>query len=488
VLPDHGHVLGRGDIEPGCPVIVGFDVKAFGQKLFAAGEAVSATHETRLYHVRFLFAVPLQSFAVRLLPPFTEGSAPTVEWLFLDLNSYFASVEQQERPELRGRPIGIVPLITEHTCCIAASYEAKAYGIKTGINVEEAKQLCPHIQLAEARPKLYVEYHHRIVEAVNSCTPVTNVMSVDEMACRLMGRERALPNATTIAVDIKQALRTVGDTLRCSVGLAPNRYLSKIASDLCKPDGLTVFLLRDLPQALYCLKLSDLVGVGHAMEKRIRNSGITTVEQLCQLSPEQMRGIWHSVLGERLWHWLRGADFHDPEFKRKSLGKQHVLAPKYRTRELAFGVALKLLHISAANLRKLKMWAGGIGSVVEFLKKHPARFGDEGEDVPTWKAHMRIHECRDTVILQQHLTKLWESCPAQEPLQVGVWLFNLVPDELHTLSLFEDDEKRDTISTVVDELNQRYGQNAVYFGGIHSVLDSAPTRISFTSIPDLEDF
>jgi len=103
-----------------------------------------------------------------------------------------------------------------------------------------------------------------IVGAVNSCIPVTNVMSVDEMACRLMGRERALPNATTIAVDIKQALRTVWDTLRCSVGLAPNRYLSKIASDLCKPDGLTVFLPLDLPQAPYCLELSDLVGIGQA--------------------------------------------------------------------------------------------------------------------------------------------------------------------------------------------------------------------------------
>jgi DNA polymerase-4 len=137
------------------------------------------------------------------------------------------------------------------------------------------------------------------------------------------------------------------------------------------------------------------------MEKRIHNSGITTVEQLCRLSPEQMRGIWNSVLGERLWHWLRGADFHDPEFKRKSLGKQHVLAPKYRTREQAFCVALKLLHISAANLRKLKMWAGGIGAGVKFLKKRPVRFSDEGVDAPEWKAHMRIPECRDTVNLQR---------------------------------------------------------------------------------------
>jgi DNA polymerase-4 len=124
---------------------------------------------------------------------------------------------------------------------------------------------------------------------------------------------------------------------------------------------------------------------------------------------------------------------------------------------------------------------------VKFLKKRPVRFSDEG-DVPAWKAHMRIPECRDTVILQRHLTELWDSCPEQEPLQVGVWLFNLVPDELHTLSMFEDDEKRYRISTVADELNQRYGQNAVYFGGIHSVLDSSPTRISFTSIPDVDDF
>jgi len=138
-----------------------------------------------------------------------EGTHPTVEWLFLDLNSYFASVEQQERPELRGRPIGIVPLITENTCCIAASYEAKAYGIKTGTSVADAKLVCPHLQLVEGRPKLYVEYHHRITEAVQSCIPISHVMSIDEMACRLMGRERFIPNANAIAYQIKEALRKV---------------------------------------------------------------------------------------------------------------------------------------------------------------------------------------------------------------------------------------------------------------------------------------
>ncbi len=220
-----------------------------------------------------------------------------------------------------------------------------------------------------------------------------------------MGRERAVANATRVALDVKDVLRGVGDTLRCSVGLAPNRYLSKLASDMLKPDGLTVLLQRDLPQALYRLELSDLTGVGESMEKRIRSSGIASVEQLCQLSPEQMRRIWKSVLGERMWHWLRGADFNDGEPQRKSLGKQHVLAPELRSREQAFRVAQKLLQSAAANLRKLNFWAGGLGVIVEFVR---SRYGVErGQQVEPWKAQMRIYECRDTFTLQAHLSNLW---------------------------------------------------------------------------------
>ena len=115
-----------------------------------------------------------------------------LNWLFVDMNSYFASVEQDTRPELRGRPVAIVPMMADTTCCLAASYEAKAFGVKTGTIVADAKRLCPGLVLVEARHELYVQYHHRIVEAVESCLPVTAVLSVDEMACRLMGRERPL--------------------------------------------------------------------------------------------------------------------------------------------------------------------------------------------------------------------------------------------------------------------------------------------------------
>ena len=142
--------------------------------------------------------------------------------------------------------MAVVPLLADTTCCIAASYEAKQYGVRTGTQVGEAKRMCPGILLVEARHELYVDYHHRVVEAVESCLPVTSVMSIDEMACRLIrpgaasaGRARIGPRGQS------RSSPQGGTTLRCSVGLATNRYLSKVASDMEKPDGL-VALTPDL--------------------------------------------------------------------------------------------------------------------------------------------------------------------------------------------------------------------------------------------------
>lgn len=420
----------------------------------------------------------------QLLPAPTEG--PTANWLFLDLNSYFASVEQQDRPELRGRPVGVVAVETDSTCCLAASYEAKAYGVKTGTSVKDAKVLCPHISIVAARPKLYVEYQQKIIKAMEEHLPVKKAFSVDEMACQLIGRERFLANATTLAYCIKQSLRNLGAALRCSIGLAPNCYLAKTAADLCKPDGLTVLLKSDLPNALYCMKLRDVVGISNAMERRLNNRGITTVEQLCKLTSQQMRDIWGSVQGETMWYYLQGEDWKEKEDgPRRSIGKQHVLAPKYRTKEQAYLVGLKLLSNAAIKLRRLNLWAHGIGVTIAFKY-----WGKEiqNSNIPSgWNAHRNISACRDTITLQDHFRELWNDCPAHPPVHVGVWLFDLVPDKYHTLGFFED-QKRETVSITMDKINKKYGQHTVYLGGLHGLGDAAPTRIPFFSVPELADF
>ena len=218
-------------------------------------------------------------------PVFQEPvRGPFVNWLFVDLNSYFASVEQEVRPELRGRPVGVVPMMADTTCCIAASYEAKAFGVRTGTLVADAKRMCPELVLVEARHELYIEYHHRIVEAVESCLPVTAVLSIDEMACRLMGRERPLLAAMELGRKVKaRILEQVGPMLRSSVGLATNRYLAKVASDMEKPDGLVALPLDILPEALRQLTLRDLPGIGAKTEKRLNEKGIHTMDELLAL-------------------------------------------------------------------------------------------------------------------------------------------------------------------------------------------------------------
>jgi DNA polymerase IV len=423
------------------------------------------------------------------LPAYAEGQYPRVGWLFLDLNSYFASVEQQDRPELRGRPVGVVAVNTDSTCCLAASYEAKAYGVKTGVGVKDAKVLCPHINIVEARPKLYVEYQQKIIKAIEEHLPVHKAWSVDEMACQLMGREQFLPNATTLAYRIKQSLRNLGVALRCSIGLAPNSYLAKTAADLCKPDGLTILLKEDLPYALHCMKLRDVVGISHAMEGRLNKHGITTVEQLCKLSSQQMREIWGSVQGETMWHSLRGEDLEDPKDKLKalpkSIGKQHVLAPKYRTRDQAYLVGLKLLSHALAKLRRKDMWARGIGITVLFT--HWGREIKNSTEPTGWNVHRAIHACRDTITLQEHFRQLWKGCPKNTPVHVGVWLFDLIPDHLRTPGFF-DDPKREAVSKAMDDINKAYGLHMVYTGGLHDLGDAAPIRIPFFSVPELVDF
>ncbi len=235
---------------------------------------------------------------------------PHLNWLFVDLNSYFASVEQQDRPELRGRPVAVVPMMADTTCCIAASYEAKTYGVRTGTIVADAKRLCPDIVLVEARHEIYVEYHHRIVEAVESCLPVTAVLSIDEMACRLMGRERPLLAALELGRKVKARIQEqAGPMLRSSVGLATNRYLAKVASDMEKPDGLVALTLDVLPEALRRLSLRDLPGIGARTEKRLNEKGIHSMDDLLAMGSEQTGQLWGSVWGERLWHWLKGEDF-----------------------------------------------------------------------------------------------------------------------------------------------------------------------------------
>ncbi|MGZ3299053.1 MAG: Y-family DNA polymerase, partial [Asticcacaulis sp.] len=193
-----------------------------------------------------------------------------LNWLYLDMNSYFASVEQQEDPRLRRRPVIVVPVMSDYTCAIAASAEAKALGIKTGTQVREAKIKCPGIAIVEARPDRYVAVHDRILTQVDRVIPVDRVCSIDEVACRLMGPQRMEAAARALGHRIQRLiLENVGECLTASIGIAPSKLLAKTAADMKKPLGLTVLRADALPGPLLDLKLDDFAGIGPAMSRRL---------------------------------------------------------------------------------------------------------------------------------------------------------------------------------------------------------------------------
>ena len=396
--------------------------------------------------------------------------------LYVDFNSYFASVEQQLTLALRGKPIGVLPVMTETTCCIAASYEAKAFGIKTGTSVREARQRCPDIIFVPSRPAHYIEMHHRLIAAVESCLHVAQVCSIDEMWCELRGRDQERTQALALAQQIKHAIRQqVGEHLGCSIGIAPNRFLAKTATDMQKPNGLVVIEMGDLPNCLHRLALRDLSGIGPAMEKRLIACGIDSVQALCQASKEQLRHAWRGIEGERMHGKLRGEFVPERDSSRSSVGHSHVLPPELRHRDAAYAVLHRLMQKAAMRLRSYHCVAGHLTVSVKFV----------GEQ--RWQRDTPIDSSADTRTLLKALELLWQTFPQgrkQIPLLVGLTLTDLRDASTRTASLFESHDQQDALNAVVDSLNLRFGKNALYFGGAHLARDQAPLRIAFTHVPD----
>jgi len=429
--------------------------------------------------------------------------------LFVDFNSYFASVEQHEEPGLRGRPVGVAPVAAETTSLIAASYEAKAFGVGTGTLVREARRRCPDIQIRVARPERYVAWHHRLMEAINHAIPVGRVGSIDEVACELVGRQRRREVAEEIARQVKHeiALAAPGGAIRCSIGIAPNDFLAKTASDMKKPDGLTVIELADLPHALHKLALRDLCGIGPSMEARLHEAGITTVAQLTAASKLVLRRAWGGIEGERMWGLLRGAWLPSAPTERGSIGHSHVLGPELRTPAGARAVLKKLLVKAAMRMRREEMLSGAMAVRIRFIG-HDQRWERDLAFDPTDDSRELLRLLNGMLDSGQHRplplgmdarvpraqdAQEWPGPANATPLSVSVTLMRLLPRTQSSGSLFaptQDTGRVDAgrIDALVDRINAKFGYNKLYFGSMQLALehDAAPMRIPFNRVPDAQ--
>ena len=396
--------------------------------------------------------------------------------LFVDFNSYFASVEQQLNPSLRGRPVGVVPVMAETSCCIAASYEAKALGIRTGTGVAEARRLCPDIAIVLADHAKYVEVHHQAIAVVDTIAPVRQVLSIDEMECELTGRWQQPERALALAQRIKaELLLRVGECMRTSVGIAPNTLLAKLASNMQKPDGLTVLPIQDIPQRLLSLPPSAINGIGPRMVCRLQAMGIHTMAQLYEAPRDLLRSAWGGVAGAEMYDKLRGQWYEPRESVARSLGHSHVLPPDMRHPAGALAVLNRLTQKAAMRLRKQGVYASSMSVHVRSRQGHAERAAQVGET-------------QDTAFLLHTLDTLWHSGLhlLRQPIHVGVQLHGLVQAVQHTADLFATPTRhRARLLQAIDTLNGKHGKNTVYFACAQAGLDHAPMRIAFNRIPDL---
>jgi len=409
----------------------------------------------------------------------------TPETIYLDFDGFFASVEQQARPRLRGRPVGVIPFEgTDRTCVIAVSREAKAAGVRSVMNVSEARSLCPDIVLVPQSPDLYRRAHNALMAEIESVIPIDAVKSIDELACTLdpAGRRDPLSVVRRLKVGLAQ---NIGPYITCSVGIAANRQLAKIAGEVEKPDGSTLWRPEDLPGPLFRIPLNDIPGIGERMAKRLELAGISTTEDLYRAAPKRLRAIWGSVTGERLWYALHGYDVHAPESQRGMFGHGRVLPPESRSLDGAFVICRLLLIKAARRLRRGDFYCSGLWLWLS------VRGGE-------WSGRRSLPIVHDDQAMLAGLDTLWRKVEQAYPkgvtvFRVGVTLFDLTPAGERQLDfLLNDDAGRqrwERVSGAIDGLNARYGRTVVSLGewsppaGGH-----VGGKIAYTRIPTSEDF
>lgn len=420
----------------------------------------------------------------------------TIEHLYLDFDSFFASCEQQRRPELRGRPVGITPTTGNSEmgsgAVIAASKEAKRAGVRNVMNRREALKVCPDLVLVPQDPAFYREMHHGAQASIKTVLPIAKVMSIDELSCEL--RPHNIDDPLGTAARIKQALAEgIGPYITASIGFAPNSHLAKMACKLDKPDGATIWRPEDLPQAMLHIPLGGVPGIGKGMTARLENAGITDMAGLLATEPKQLRRIWGSVAGERFWYAMQGHEVITQKSQRSMIGHSRVLPGKWRGLREPYGCIRMLLTKAARRLRRENFYANTLHVSVN-IRLRP------GEEPRRWSDSTELHSANDDRTCLKALDRLWQPLAAKldrvpfvNVANVMVSFSGLVLEGERQLDLWVGDDpdrqRWEQVTRTIDQVNEAANRSLITVGPWSPPPGgNAGGKIAFTRVPQAEDF
>lgn len=379
--------------------------------------------------------------------------------LFVDMNSFFASCEQQDNFYLRGRPIAVCVYTGKFGCVIAPSIEAKKFGVKTGMRLNEAILLCKDLIPIETHPERYRNYHVKIMNILKSFCDNVYPKSIDEAVIDLTNYELIHKDVIQVAKDIKRDIQQkVGDWLQCSIGIAPNSFLAKVASDIQKPNGLIIINPENIDIVLSRLKLTDMPGIAEKMQIRLNKGGITTALQMRHASPENLKAILKSVVG---FYWYCRLNFIeidlDNDHDYKSMQAMRHLSKEHRasyeaTNEILVALCLTLerrmvkRHIFANTLAFNIRYANGEQWADYINVSSPLQDGAE-----IYKAIMnRVEDFEKN--------NPSETIIHRGVISISLSVSNFLDDTMVQYNLFEDSSKKDHLRKIVYDLKDKFGK------------------------------
>lgn len=393
--------------------------------------------------------------------------------MHIDLNSCFATVEQQARPMLRGRPVAIANRRTEHTSIVTASYEAKALGIGLGMKVRDALKLAPDLVVLESDPPKYRYVYHKLMDIMKRYSAHITMKSIDEGVIDFYQttEEVRRRNSVDIGHEIKQALYSeVGCVMNCNVGIAPNRFLAKTAAGLHKPNGLDVITHANLRETLATLKLRDLTGIASHNEARLNAVGIYTPLEFLDADVTTLKKVvFKSIVGEQWYQRLRGWEVDDRKFDVKTVGRQYVL----ESRDLTRPQILQRLHNLCESVGHRMRSQGKAARGIFVYARSPAGYWHRRRMAPLpFYSNQAIYA---------QAVMLFVEAP-EKIKEIGITCYQLEDDTDQQLSLFGDELARvQHVTAAIDTINRRFGDRTIHSADTVGTSNHVKQKVPFGS-------
>ncbi|OGG02432.1 hypothetical protein A2Z33_05230 [Candidatus Gottesmanbacteria bacterium RBG_16_52_11] len=426
--------------------------------------------------------------------------------MHIDLNSCFATVEQQANPLLRGKPLAVAAYTSPGGCILAASVEAKRFGVKTGMRVSEGRALVPELIVMPSDPWKYRFVNRKLLSLLREYSADVSVKSIDEMVLHLAqapklnseirnpnfrssseskiqvsgahGHEAVVRAMLSIGREIKERIKSeIGEWLTVSVGIAPNRYLAKTASGLHKPDGLDVITAANAGSVFAGMELEDLCGIKEGFGSRLRNYGIGTAAAFYRAPIKLLKAAFASIIGYHWWLRLHGWEADDREFDRKSFGQSHALyRPFTPSQRQLKQVLCQLVEKMGRRMRAHGYAAGGIHVGALFA------------DHTFWHQGHRLAQPLFANTDLYHAAAGTLARSPDRPVRIlSVASFGLADAQVSQLELFADDGRKRAVTRAVDAVCDRWGDFTVTSGRMLSMQRRVLDRIAFGGVKELEE-